>query len=138
MNPERILIADAVALGRTTRYTGERVVFGWAIGQDQAIHHPLALRWIEFAAAELMTLRTAAAYDRGEEADAYANAAKYCTAETAPHLRNRGHGPWQHGYACEYPVESHFRETQTARICLVSPRLILSSTAARVLGLPRS
>jgi hypothetical protein len=108
MNPERILIADAVALGRTAPYTGERVVFGWPIGQDQAIHHPLARRWIELAAAELMTLRTAAAYDRGEEADAYANAAKYCAAETAPHLRNRGHGLWQHGLRLRVPCRAPF------------------------------
>jgi acyl-CoA dehydrogenase len=81
MNPERILIAaEAVGLGRAAldraaRYAKERVVFGRAIGQNQAIQHPLAERWIELEAAELMVLRAAAAYDRGEEAGAYANAA---------------------------------------------------------------
>src|SRR3954453_3028683 len=79
MNPERILIpAEAVGLGRAAldraaRYAKERVVFGRPIGQNQAIQHPLAERWIELEAAELMVLRAAAAYDRGEEAGAYAN-----------------------------------------------------------------
>ena len=74
MNPERILIAaEAVGLGRAAlaraaRYAGERVVFGRPIGQNQGIQHPLAERWIELEAAELMVLRAAAAYDRGEEA----------------------------------------------------------------------
>src|SRR5215472_11567720 len=56
MNPERILIgAEAVglgraALGRAARYAAERVVFGRPIGQNQAIQHPLAERWIELEA----------------------------------------------------------------------------------------
>ena len=74
MNPERILIAaEAVGLGRAAlaraaRYAGERIVFGRPIGQNQGIQHPLAERWIELEAAELLVLRAAAAYDRGEDA----------------------------------------------------------------------
>src|SRR2546429_3472425 len=88
MNPERILIAaEAVGLGRAAlaraaRYAQERVVFGRPIGQNQAIQHPLAERWIELEAAGLKGFRAAAAYDRGEDAGGYANAAKYCAAET--------------------------------------------------------
>src|SRR6516162_6257069 len=65
MNPERILIgAEAVGLGRVAleraaRYANERIVFGRPIGQNQAIQHPLAQRWIELEAAELMVLRAA-------------------------------------------------------------------------------
>ena len=87
MNPERILIAaEAVGLGRAAldraaRYAKERVVFGRPIGQNQGIQHPLAERWVELEAAELMVRRAAAAYDAGEEAGAFANAAKYCAAE---------------------------------------------------------
>jgi len=145
MNPERILIAaEAVGLGRAalrraTRYAGERVVFGRPIGQNQAIQHPLAERWIELEAAELMTLRAAAAYDRGEEAGAYANAAKYCAAEAgfrACETAVMTHGGM--GYAREYHVERYFREIQIARIAPVSPQLILSHIAERVLGLPKS
>jgi acyl-CoA dehydrogenase len=145
MNPERILIgAEAVGLGRAAldraaRYAKERVVFGRPIGQNQAIQHPLAERWIELEAAELMVLRAAAAYDRGEEAGAYANAAKYCAAEAgfrACETAVMTHGGM--GYAREYHVERYFREIQIARIAPVSPQLILSYIAERVLGLPKS
>jgi acyl-CoA dehydrogenase len=145
MNPERILIAaEAVglgraALGRSARYAKDRVVFGRPIGQNQAIQHPLAERWIELEAAELMVLRAAAAYDRGEEAGAYANAAKYCAAEAgyrACETAVMTHGGM--GYAREYHVERYFREIQIARIAPVSPQLILSHIAERVLGLPKS
>jgi acyl-CoA dehydrogenase len=148
MNPERILIAaEAVGLGRAAlaraaHYAGERVVFGRPIGQNQAIQHPLAERWIELEAAELMVLRAAAAYDRGEETGmvgAYANAAKYCAAEAgfrACETAIMTHGGM--GYAREYHVERYFREIQIARIAPVSPQLILSHIAERVLGLPKS
>ena len=145
MNPERILIgAEAVGLGRAAleravRYAKERIVFGRPIGQNQAIQHPLAERWIELEAAELMVLRAAAAYDRGEEAGAYANAAKYCAAEAgfrACETAVMTHGGM--GYAREFHVERYFREIQIARIAPVSPQLILSHIAERVLGLPKS
>jgi acyl-CoA dehydrogenase len=145
MNPERILIAaEAVGLGRAAlnraaRYAAERVVFGRPIGQNQAIQHPLAERWIELEAAELMVLRAASAYDQGEDAGAYANAAKYCAAEAgfrACETAVMTHGGM--GYAREYHVERYFREIQIARIAPVSPQLILSHIAERVLGLPKS
>jgi acyl-CoA dehydrogenase len=148
MNPERILIAaEAVGLGRAAldraaRYAKERVVFGRPIGQNQAIQHPLAERWIELEAAEVLVLRAAAAYDRGDEAGvvgAHANAAKYCAAEAgfrACETAIMTHGGM--GYAREYHVERYFREIQIARIAPVSPQLILSHIAERVLGLPKS
>jgi acyl-CoA dehydrogenase len=145
MNPERILIAaEAVGLGRAAleraaRYARDRVVFGRPIGQNQGIQHPLAERWIELAAAELMVRRAAAAYDAGEEAGAFANAAKYCAAEAgfrACETAVLTHGGM--GYAREYHVERYFREIQIARIAPVSAQLILSHIAERVLGLPKS
>ena len=145
MNPERILIAaEAVGLGylamsRAAAYAKTRIVFNRPIGQNQAIQHPLAERWIELEAAELMVLRAAAAYDRSEEAGAYANAAKYCAAEAgfrACETAVMTHGGM--GYAREYHVERYFREIQIARIAPVSPQLILSHIAERVLGLPKS
>jgi acyl-CoA dehydrogenase len=148
MNPERILIAaEAVGLGRAAleraaRYAKERVVFGRPIGRNQAIQHPLAERWIELEAAELMVMRAAAAYDAGEEAGgvgAYANAAKYCAAEAgfrACETAVMTHGGM--GYAREYHVERYFREIQIARIAPISPQLILSHIAERVLELPKS
>jgi acyl-CoA dehydrogenase len=145
MNPERILIAaEAVGLGhaavaRAARYARDRVVFGRPIGQNQGIQHPLAERWIELQAAELMVRQAAAVYDRGEDAGAYANAAKYCAAEAGFHACETAvmtHGGM--GYAREYHVERYFREIQIARIAPVSPQLILSYIAERVLGLPKS
>jgi acyl-CoA dehydrogenase len=148
MNPERILIAaEAVGLGRAAlaraaRYAGERVVFGRPIGQNQGIQHPLAERWIELEAAELLMLRAAAAYDSGEEpgaVGAFANAAKYFAAEAGHRACETAvltHGGM--GYAREFHVERFFREIQIARIAPISPQLILSHIAERVLGLPKS
>jgi acyl-CoA dehydrogenase len=148
MNPERIQIAaEAVVLGRAAldraaRYAKERVVFGRPIGQNQGIQHPLAERWIDLEAAELLVLRAAAAYDRGEAAGqvgAYANAAKYFAAEAGHRACESAvltHGGM--GYAREFQVERFFREIQIARIAPVSPQLILSHIAERVLGLPKS
>ena len=140
MNPERILIAaEAVGLGRAARYAKERVVFGRPIGQNQAIQHPLAQRWIELEAAELIVFRAAAAYDRGEQSGPYANAAKYCAAEAGFRARETAIMTLSGtGYAREYQVERYFREIQIARIAPVSPQLILSHIAERVLGMPKS
>jgi len=148
MNPERILIAaEAVGLGRTAlaraaRYASERVVFGRPIGQNQGIQHPLAERWIELEAAELLMLRAAVAYDSGEEPGAlgaFANAAKYFAAEAGHRACETAvltHGGM--GYAREFHVERFFREIQIARIAPISGQLILSHIAERVLGLPKS
>jgi acyl-CoA dehydrogenase len=145
MNPERILIAaEAVGLGRAAlaraaHYAAERVVFGHPIGQNQGIQHPLAERWIELEAAELLVYRAAAAYDRGEDSGAFANAAKYFAAEAGHRACETAmltHGGM--GYAREYHVERYFREIQIARIAPVSAQLILSHIGERVLGLPKS
>jgi acyl-CoA dehydrogenase len=149
MNPERILIAaEAVGLGRAAlaraaHYAGERVVFGRPIGQNQGIQHPLAERWIELEAAELLVYRAAAAYDAGADESgslgAFANAAKYFAAEAGHRACETAvltHGGM--GYAREYHVERYFREIQIARIAPVSAQLILSHIGERVLGLPKS
>ena len=145
MNPERILIAaeavglGRVALARAAKYAGERIVFGRPIGQNQGIQHPLAERWIELEAAELLVLRAAAAYDQGEEAGAFANAAKYYAGETGHRACETAmltHGGM--GYAKEFHVERYFREAQIARIAPVMAQLILSHIGERVLGLPKS
>jgi len=148
MNPERILIAaEAVGLGRAAlaraaQYAKERVVFGRPIGQNQGIQHPLAERWIELEAAELLMLRAAAAYDSGEEpggVGAFTNAAKYFAAEAGHRACETAvltHGGM--GYAREFHVERFFREIQIARIAPISGQLILSHIAERVLGLPKS
>jgi acyl-CoA dehydrogenase len=145
MNPERILIAaEAVGIGRAalaraTRYASERIVFRRPIGQNQSIQHPLARNWAELEAANLMVLKAASLYDRGLECGAEANAAKYLAGEAgfrACETALMTHGGM--GYAEEFQVERYLREVLIARIAPVSPQMILSFIAERVLGLPKS
>jgi acyl-CoA dehydrogenase len=144
-NPERILIAaEAIGIGRAalsraSRYARERVVFGRPIGQNQGIQHPLARCWMTLEAADLMTLKAASRYDRGEACGAEANAAKYLAAEaafTACETAVMTHGGM--GYAADYHVERFLRECLVPRLAPVSPHMILNFIAEKVLGLPRS
>jgi acyl-CoA dehydrogenase len=145
LNPERILIAaEAVGLGlaalrRAAAYAKERIVFGRPIGQNQGVQHPLAQCWAELKAAELMVQHAASLYDAGAACGAEANAAKYLAAEAcwrACETAVLTHGGY--GYAQEYHVERYLREAQIARIAPVTPQLMLSYIAERVLGLPKS
>jgi acyl-CoA dehydrogenase len=145
MNPERILIAaEAVGLGKlaldkAAAYAKERVVFDRPIGQNQAIQHPLAKNWMELEAAWLMTLSAAWHYDKGLPAGAAANAAKYLAGEAGFDACQQAvmtHGGF--GYAKEFHVERYLREVMIPRIAPVSPQLVLSFIAEKVLGLPKS
>ncbi len=145
MNPERVLIAsEAVGLGRAALaraagYAQERVVFGRPIGQNQSIQHPLAECWMELEAANLMVFKAASLYDAGLPCGAEANAAKYLAGEAAFKACQTAimtHGGM--GYAKEYHVERYLREAFIPRLAPVSPQLILSFIAEKVLGLPKS
>lgn len=145
MNPERILIAaEAVGLGmaalrKASDYAKERIVFDRPIGKNQAIQHPLAKCWAELEAAWLMVLSAAWQYDQGTPCGAAANAAKYLAGEAcfeACQTAVMAHGGF--GYAKEYHVERYLRESFVPRIAPVSPQLVLSYIAERVLGLPKS
>ncbi len=145
LNPERVLLAaEAVGLGRAalrraTEYAKERIVFGRPIGANQAIQHPLAQDWMALEAAWLMVLHAATRYDRGEECGAQANAAKYLAAEAGVKACQDAimtHGGF--GYAREYHVERYLREAMIPWIAPVSPHMICSFIAERVLGLPKS
>ncbi|HEX4326124.1 MAG TPA: acyl-CoA dehydrogenase family protein, partial [Burkholderiales bacterium] len=123
MNPERVLLgAEAIGLGRAalrraTQYAKERVVFDRPIGMNQGIQHPLAERWMELEAADLMMLKAAWLYDQGQACGAEANAAKYLGAEAGFRacetavLTLGGMG-----YAKDYHVERYFREAMLPRI----------------------
>ncbi len=145
LNPERIVVAaEAVgvgmrALAKASAYAKERRVFGRAIGQNQAIQHPLAESWMELEAANLMVWNAAALYDAGKPCGAQANAAKYLAAEAAFSACDRAvrtHGGF--GYAAEYDVERYLREIIIPRIGPVSREMILSYIGERVLELPKS
>jgi acyl-CoA dehydrogenase len=145
MNPERVLIAaEAVGLGRAAlrkaaAYANERVVFDRPIGRNQAIQHPLAVCWMELEAANLMAMKAAALYDRGEPCAVEANAAKYLAGEAAFKSCQTAlmtHGGM--GYAKEFHVERYLREVLIARIAPVSPQMILNFIAEKALGLPKS
>jgi acyl-CoA dehydrogenase len=126
MNPERILIAaEAVGLG--------------SIAMNQASQHPLAKNWMELEAAWLMVLRAGWQYDQGLPCGPAANAAKYLAAEAGFQACEQAvmtHGGF--GYAKEYHVERYLRESLIPRIAPISPQLILSFIAEKVLGLPKS
>jgi acyl-CoA dehydrogenase len=145
MNPERVLIAaEAVGLGmlaveRAAAYARQRIVFNRPIGQNQAIQHPLAKNWMELEAAWLMTLSAAWQYDKGLPSGAAANAAKYLAGEAGFDACQQAvmtHGGF--GYAKEFHVERYLREVMIPRIAPVSPQLVLSFIAEKVLGLPKS
>jgi acyl-CoA dehydrogenase len=145
MNPERILIAaEAIGIGRAalaraSQYAKERIVFGRPIGQNQGIQHPLAKCWAELEAANLMAMKAASLFDSGQPCGAEANAAKYLAAEAgfeACQTAVMTHGGF--GYAKEYQVERYLREVMVTRIAPISPQLVLSFLAERVLGLPKS
>jgi len=145
MNPERVLIAaEAIGLGklalsRAADYARQRIVFNRPIGQNQAIQHPLAKNWMELEAAWLMTMLAAWQYDKGLPCGPTANAAKYLAGEAGFDACQQAvmtHGGF--GYAKEYHVERYLREVMIPRIAPVSPQLILSFIAEKVLGLPKS
>jgi len=145
LNPERVLVgAEAVGIGQravelASRYARERVVFGRAIGQNQAIQHPLADSWMALEAAWLACLRAAWAYDSGQDCGADANTAKYLGGEAAFKACERAVMTLGGmGYAREFDVERLLREVLIPRIAPVSPQLILCYIAERVLGLPKS
>ncbi len=145
MNPERILVAaEAIGLGRialrkATEYSKERIVFNRPIGKNQGIQHPLARNWIELEAANLLMLSAAWQYDQKMPCGAAANSAKYLAAEAGFRACENAimtHGGF--GYAKEYHVERYLREVLIPRIAPISPQLVLSYVAEKVLGLPKS
>ncbi|SHM43995.1 acyl-CoA dehydrogenase [Paracoccus solventivorans] len=145
LNPERVLIAvEAIGIGqdalrRATQYAKERVVFDRPIGQNQAIQHPLAERWMYLESAWLMAMKAAELYDAGKPCGAEANAAKFLGARAGYEACERAiFTMGGFGYAKEYHVERLFREVAVTRIAPITEQLISSFIAEKVLGLPKS
>jgi acyl-CoA dehydrogenase len=145
LNPERVLVAaEAVGIGRAAiaraaRYARERIVFNRPIGMNQGIQHPLAKCWAQLEAANLMVMKAATLFDQGRDCGIEANAGKYLAGEfgfEACHTAMLTLGGM--GYAQEYHVERYLRESLIPRTAPVSPHLILSYLAEKVLELPKS
>jgi acyl-CoA dehydrogenase len=145
LNAERILIAaECVGDGRwfierAARYAKERVVFGRPIGQNQGIQFPIARAHVNVEAADLMRIRAADLFDRGEPCGAEANMAKLLAADASWEAANvavQTYGGF--GFAEEYDIERKFRETRLYQVAPISTNLILAFMAEHVLGLPRS
>ena len=145
LNPERVLVAaEAIGIGRAAitraaRYARERIVFNRPIGMNQGIQHPLAKCWAQLEAANLMVMKAATLFDEGRDCGVEANAGKYLAGEfafEACHTAMLTLGGM--GYAQEYHVERLLREVLIPRTAPVSPHLILSFLAEKVLDLPKS
>jgi acyl-CoA dehydrogenase len=145
LNAERILIAaECVGDGRwfidrASRYAKDRVVFGRPIGQNQGVQFPIARAHVNIEAADLMRIRAAELFDRGEPCGAEANMAKLLAADASWEAANvavQTHGGF--GFAEDYDIERKFRETRLYQVAPISTNLILTYVAEHVLGLPRS
>jgi acyl-CoA dehydrogenase len=145
LNAERILIAaECVGDGRwfierATRYATTRVVFARPIGQNQGVQFPIARAHVNVEAANLMRVRAAELFDRGEPCGAEANMAKLLAADASWEAANvaiQTHGGF--GFAEDYDIERKFRETRLYQVAPISTNLILAYVGEHVLGLPRS
>ena len=145
LNAERILIAaECVGDGRwfverATAYANQRVVFNRPIGRNQGVQFPIARAHVNVEAADLMRVRAADLFDRGEPCGAEANMAKLLAADASWEAANvavQTHGGF--GFAEDYDVERKFRETRLYQVAPISTNLILAYVAEHVLGLPRS
>jgi acyl-CoA dehydrogenase len=145
LNAERILIAaECIGDGRwfverATRRAREREVFGRPIGRNQGIQFPIARAHIDVEAADLMRLRAATLFDRGEPCGSEANMAKLLAADAswaAANVAMQTYGGY--GFDVEYDVERKFRETRLYQIAPISTNLVLAYVGEHVLGLPRS
>ena len=145
MNAERILIAaECIGDGRwfverATQRARERHVFGRPIGQNQGIQFPIAQAYIHVEAADLMRLRAAELFDRGEPCGPEANIAKLLAADAsweAANVAMQTYGGY--GLAVDYDIERKFRETRLYQVAPISTNLILAYVGEHILGLPRS
>jgi acyl-CoA dehydrogenase len=145
LNAERILIAaECVGDGRwfverATKYAKDRIVFGRPIGQNQGVQFPIAHAHVAVEAADLMRIRAAELFDRGEPCGAEANMAKLLAADASWEAANvavQTYGGF--GFAEDYDIERKFRETRLYQVAPISTNMILAYMAEHVLGLPRS
>jgi alkylation response protein AidB-like acyl-CoA dehydrogenase len=105
------------ALEAARRYAKERVQFGKAIAEFQAIQLMLADMATELAAARLLVWRAAFLQDRGERTTKESSIAKYFAARATMRACNAAlqiHGGY--GYTREFDVERYLRDAKLAEI----------------------
>ncbi len=145
MNAERVIgAAECIGDGRwfvekAVSYAKERIVFGNAIGSNQAVAHPVARAYAEIQAADMMTRQAAALFQAGLDCGEQANIAKMLASEAAWHAAEACFTTYGgFAFACEYHIERKWRECRLAQTGPVSTNMILNYVAQTVLGLPRS
>ncbi len=114
--------AWAVGIGRAAleaarRYARERVQFGKAIAEFQAIQHMLADMATEIDAARLLVWRAALMQDQHRRTTKESSVAKYFAARTVMRACNAAiqiHGGY--GYTREFNVERYLRDAKLAEI----------------------
>lgn len=145
MNAERILVAqECIGDGRwllkkAVEYANDRVVFGRSIGQNQGVQFPLARAYMELEAAELMSRKAAAMFEKGLPCGEEANMAKLMASEATWKAAEGAmlvHGGF--GFAKEYGIERKWREARIYQTAPISTNMILSYIGEHVLGMARS
>jgi acyl-CoA dehydrogenase len=114
-------------------------VFGRPIGQNQGVQFPIARAHVNVEAADLMRIRAAELFDRGDRCGAEANMAKLVAADASWEAANvavQTYGGF--GFAEDYDIERKFRETRLYQVAPISTNMILAYIGEHVLGLPRS
>lgn len=148
LNAERVMLAaEAIGVGRwallrASQYAAERIVFDRPIGQNQAVQHPLAVAYIELAAASRLIRDAAQAYDEGmsqRECGELANMAKYAATEAAFKTTDAAMQTLGgYSFAREYHIGRHWIESRLQRIAPVNNQMVLNFVGEKLLGLPRS
>ncbi len=149
LNPERVLVAiEAIAIGqdalrRASAYAKERIVFGRPIGMNQGIQHPLAERWMQLEAAQLMVSKAAWLYDNKHSlwrrkaefsGSSWARVRMHDATACSPVLTFGGFG-YAKGVSRRATV---LREVTVTRIAPITEQLILCFIAEKVLDQPKS
>ncbi len=119
-------------------YAKERIAFGKAIGDHQAIAFKIARMAVDLDAAALLIDRAAALYDRGERASKEVSMAKLFSTEVAVRITGEAiqiHGGY--GYMTELPLERYFRDAKVGTIWEGTSE-IQQLIIAQELGLMRS
>jgi acyl-CoA dehydrogenase len=148
LNGERVMIAaEAVGFGRwslnhAVDYARQRRVFDRAIGQNQAVQHPLAAGYMQLRAAASMVREAIEIFGSNPtvaEMGTAANTAKYLAAEAAFFTADAAMQTYGgYAFAREYHIGRYWMESRLQRIAPLNNQMILNYISERVLQLPRS